>query len=475
MAYPPSIPPATRTDSTVTAGNHASDHNALASGMAALVAELGSDPSGPDADVAARVARIDAAVSNLRPANVKNPLTGWIHADLFGAKGDGITDDTAAIQAAINAAIGGTPAGGATSVRSAIAPVYLNIQGTYKITAPLLIRSVQGFHLKGTGEETFIAVSGALASAIDVNGSHFGTFEDFTIKGSTVADSVATAFKMDWDPAVAQRSNTGNTLRNILLRNLIYTVGFGIGNNSAGRQVDNTAYYHCAAEGAWASGNTTTYQAAFRIGSGTFGNILNHFFYGCSASGHRYNYYIDSLTGFGVFGGSVGNAEVDFRLGLGGAAHISTVRSEVSQRFIDTPASGAATFLTITDCQIMDGAAAADGELIRWGYGGALIIDNLSVAFNLPFKIKCVGNASKVANVHVRGGGTSAAGPALVASGGAAAPFVAYLTGYSQVIAGEVARSWANLTYDRTRTLTPAGVPSSTDGATWQDVTGATV
>jgi parallel beta-helix repeat protein len=45
-----------------------------------------------------------AAGSTAAPTAARNPLTGWFHADGFGAKFDGTTDDTAAIQAAVNAA-----------------------------------------------------------------------------------------------------------------------------------------------------------------------------------------------------------------------------------------------------------------------------------------------------------------------------------------------------------------------------------
>lgn len=60
------------------------------------------------------------------PEAQKNALTGWFHTDGFGAVGDGAADDTAAIQAAIDAA---DAAGGGR--------VYLR-KGTYKVTGLLL-------------------------------------------------------------------------------------------------------------------------------------------------------------------------------------------------------------------------------------------------------------------------------------------------------------------------------------------------
>lgn len=55
MAYPPDVPPATRTDSTVSAVTHASDHNKIAAALAAIIAELGANPSGGYADLANRL------------------------------------------------------------------------------------------------------------------------------------------------------------------------------------------------------------------------------------------------------------------------------------------------------------------------------------------------------------------------------------------------------------------------------------
>lgn len=63
MAYPPSVPPADRTDATVAAGNHAGDHNALAAAIASILTELGSNPAGTYADVTARLEAIAADVA----------------------------------------------------------------------------------------------------------------------------------------------------------------------------------------------------------------------------------------------------------------------------------------------------------------------------------------------------------------------------------------------------------------------------
>lgn len=58
MAYPPQLPPATRTDSTLAASQHASDHNKTSLALAAIIAVLGADPAAGYSDVTARMAAI---------------------------------------------------------------------------------------------------------------------------------------------------------------------------------------------------------------------------------------------------------------------------------------------------------------------------------------------------------------------------------------------------------------------------------
>lgn len=59
MAYPPSTPASDKTNDTLTRDDHAPHHNQLALAIGDMVTELGSDPKGPDADVTARLDRLD--------------------------------------------------------------------------------------------------------------------------------------------------------------------------------------------------------------------------------------------------------------------------------------------------------------------------------------------------------------------------------------------------------------------------------
>jgi len=73
--------------------------------------------------------------------NLKSAM-GVVNVKGFGAKGDGVTDDTEAIKAAINAAINETTHKGQAIV---IIPA-----GTYIVTDPLIVKNVAGFTLLGS-------------------------------------------------------------------------------------------------------------------------------------------------------------------------------------------------------------------------------------------------------------------------------------------------------------------------------------
>lgn len=145
----------------------------------------------------------------------------------YGATGNGTTDDTTFIQAALDAAFGTTasPHGGSTNV-------YLNRPvffpaGKYKITAPLTIRSLRGGHVFGAGRfVTQVVQVTANTSVFVTNGCEYSVFERMHL----TANGTGTCFDLDWD-------NTGtaalqsNTFRDLYLENGDY-----------GLRIANTGY-----------------------------------------------------------------------------------------------------------------------------------------------------------------------------------------------------------------------------------------
>jgi microcystin-dependent protein len=79
MAYPPTIPPATRTNNTPQVDDHPDDHNAISAALTDIVNELGADPKGDYASLTAYLAILDPI------RYMQSPLaaapTGWLLCD----------------------------------------------------------------------------------------------------------------------------------------------------------------------------------------------------------------------------------------------------------------------------------------------------------------------------------------------------------------------------------------------------------
>lgn len=275
----------------------------------------------------------------------------------YGATGDGATDDTAAIQSAIDAALSNVITNGYGGV-----PVFFPA-GKYKITSTLqLYRSDFAF--------AFVDVLGVgHASQIQWYGSTTGTaikalrLKHFRMSGLLITNSVA----------------AGTTI-GLLCTNS--TGGTGTLNGVC-ESVTVDGFYTCVqlgeASGAASSEitwiNLTVQNCSHGVYISSTGNTLNNQFhnieiYSCSVAG------IYSSQGEGVFvygGASSGNYR-DFDFRHGGVYHIYGFRSESNTaEWLAGGTTAAFTSITIIDCNLL-GTTAADGVLIRTGGGPVTII-----------------------------------------------------------------------------------------------------
>src|ERR1700749_1023379 len=116
------------------------------------------------------------------------PFKSWLNAKTqFGAKGDGVTDDTNALQAAFNAA--GTGTGNST--------LYLP-PGTYLITSTLTINNHLNVSIIGDNPVKTIIKWGGVAhgTMMQINGTAYSKFDRITWNGNHIAD---VAVDQSWD------------------------------------------------------------------------------------------------------------------------------------------------------------------------------------------------------------------------------------------------------------------------------------
>jgi len=117
--------------------------------------------------------------------------------DDFGAKGDGATDDTDALQAALDEAYGTEeyPNGGSEG-RYANQSVYFP-NGWYVTSAPLTLRSVAGAHIYGEGRlSTTIQCNTPDSSVFVTNGCMYSRFERLSL---TAPAGNGAAMDFNWD------------------------------------------------------------------------------------------------------------------------------------------------------------------------------------------------------------------------------------------------------------------------------------
>lgn len=145
-------------------------------------------------DDEARSTRAGATVVNACPHSAANNFTAThaappdgifnVRRD-YGAAGDGTTDDTAAIQSAIDCSGAAGPANGQGYYGGS---VYLPA-GTYLITRPLSVVNTRGIHLYGAGSATVIRYQPASATVTPFTASAFPARGDSNYNALTSASA----------------------------------------------------------------------------------------------------------------------------------------------------------------------------------------------------------------------------------------------------------------------------------------------
>jgi len=160
--------------------------------------------------------KLDYYKNNVSTATKAQSLIGYVMAKSYGVVGDGITDDTAALQNAINAC-------GATKT------LFLP-DGTFKVTSTTGTYALtSSCSIRGTAPKNCIIYNAGTGSAMNLKGSgYYTTWKDFQVKGSTNSeDGIVTTSTgtMGWETAYGSFENVWS--RNHGRNGLVHRMAWG--------------------------------------------------------------------------------------------------------------------------------------------------------------------------------------------------------------------------------------------------------
>jgi Pectate lyase superfamily protein len=306
----------------------------------------------------------------------------------FGAVGDGIADDTNAIQTCLDTAFGssGAPHEGGASV-------YLNREvyfppGNYRITAPLNLKRVVGGHIFGAGRfVTKIENVTANGSVFITNGCQYSRFERMLL----TSNGTGTCFELDWDGAGATCALQSNTFSDM------YTTGgsYGLRIGATGNMGSETSVFNCFFNLHTVAGLRTNNGNALQqsIFGGNFQSCAIGVWVSSGSCPTIHGVGFQSQTGFDI---QVDNSSLDTysilgcrtegtsfaKIQNGASAHIagctqSAVGTGVFAFIEGSPGTSAGPgMLTIDSCVSRNGAITGNGHVYLRGNAGSASFGN---------------------------------------------------------------------------------------------------
>lgn len=339
MAYPDTLDQLTNptANDRLNSPSHSGQHTDANNAIEAIEAKLGINTSLEPTTIDYRV----RALENSQDINL------FFNVSTYGAQGDGVTDDTAEIQQAINDAhdIGGG--------------IVFMPPGTYLISSALTIYT--GITLRGSGTEaTFINQSNATAKGIIANDAASVTLEDFLLDGPNSGTGIGIEFT--WTLA---GNNPFHNFRNIWVRQF---GGDGVKvQTPIVSRFDKVIVQDCGGHGFnwYHAGTSCTFTACWARDNALAGYRFFESVYqgltGCASDNNGVNYWIQDAQSIGFFAcGSEGALQNDATYnGYGWKIDNSSV-------------------ITLDSCWVTD-----NREIAVWVTGGSQAI-SLNVADNTP-------------------------------------------------------------------------------------------
>jgi len=307
----------------------------------------------------------------------------------FGAIGDGVADDTVAIQAALDDLANGD-----------------NLHfppGTYNVSSPLTLTSMSRVHITGNGAT--LHATATMSSILSLNGFAYSVVEGlwFDSDGDvTVTDMLY----YHWDGIVA-RSSTRNIFRNMHWEGRFVTA-LRIGQAASGVQTDNSLFESLAIGGGWTTGEGTLWQEGIHVGDAVSGNNMLHNIRNSTITHCAVAVFIDRSRICDLEKISTSLCGVDYDVQSPDSVRIMGCRSENAEMFLEAIVAGT-TFgakVTVDNCIFKPGSNFNIGDIfIDFRIGGTLHVVDTVVA-SLPVAtiplIQTNNVASKARQTRVR-------------------------------------------------------------------------